>query len=201
MKTAGPTGGGTGFADYLAAGPNRGSRRTREPERKRSGMTGCLTGGMEDLLRRLDAAVEALAPRLAELVAEVSPDEDVVTTREDGTVVMTAPVRFPDGIGRGTVRGGVFRYRTGVRVDITVTHNRVIALADGRPTDRACFLNDFKASTTLGPEATTLPDRFVAQVRDGVRAALSAVEEHNRRHPQPWSRIHVTVREAEMAAR
>jgi hypothetical protein len=164
-------------------------------------MTGCVTGGSADLLRRIDAAVEGLVPQVAALLADIAPDESVTTSREDGTFVLTVPVRFPDGIGRGILRAGVFRYRTQVRIDVSITHNRVIALADGRPTERACFLNDFKASTGLGPDATGLPERFVAQVRDGVRAALAAVEEHNRRYPQPWSRIHVTVAEPEMAAR
>jgi hypothetical protein len=164
-------------------------------------MTGCVTGGSEDLLRRLDAAVEALVPRVADLLTDLFPEADVSASREEGTSVLTVPVRFPDGIGRGTLRAQVFRYRTAARVDLTLTHNRVIALADGRPTDRACFLNDFKASVTLGPNTTTLPDRFVTQVREGVRGALAAVEAHNRRHPQPWSRIHVTAIEEEMATR
>jgi len=164
-------------------------------------MTGCVTGGSEDLLRRLDAAVEALVPRVADLLSDLFPEEDVSSTRDEGTSVLAVPARFPDGIGRGILRAQVFRYRTAARVDLTLTHNRVIALADGRPTDRACFLNDFKASVTLGPNATTLPERFVTQVREGVRGALTAVEAHNRQHPQPWSRIHVTVAEAEMAGR
>ena len=158
-------------------------------------MTGCVTGNGADLLRRLDAAVEGLVPHVATLLAGVCRDHEVSTTREDGVFVVSGPVRFPDGIGEGTVVARLFRYRTSARVDIALVHDRVIALADGRATTRACFLNDFKAAVTLGPSAAELPDSFVRQVVTGVRNALSAVDDHNRRHPQPWSRIRVAAAE------
>lgn len=166
-------------------------------------MTGCVTGRSADLLRQIDAAVDRLVPQVGTLLAGVSHDQDVSTTREDGLRVVSVPARFPDGIGQGTVTARVFRYRTSARVDIALVHNRVIAFADGRPTNRACFLNDFKASVTLDAGATELPEAFVRQVTTGVRVALGAVDEHNRRHPQPWGRIRVAVAEpvSEPAAR
>jgi hypothetical protein len=155
-------------------------------------MTGCVTGNSVNLIRRLDAAVEALVPAVAELLGRLGQGP-VVAGREEGVPTLAVPLRFPDGIGRGQLTARVFRYRTGVRVDLSIAHNRVIALANGRPTDRACFLNDYVASVALGPDDVTLPDKFVARVEAGVRAAVSAVEEHNRQHPQPWSRIRIAV--------
>jgi hypothetical protein len=163
-------------------------------------MTGCVTGRSADLLRQIDATVEGLIPHVAALLAAVSPERDVSTTREEGYYVLSAPVRFPDGVGQGTMVARVFRYRTSARVDIALVHNRVIAFADGRATNRACFLNDFKAAVTLAPDAIDLPENFVRQVTSGVRAALGAVEDHNHRHPQPWSRIRVAAAEPVSAA-
>jgi hypothetical protein len=155
-------------------------------------MTGCVTGNSVNLMRRLDAAVERLMPAVAELLASLAEGQ-VETSREEGVPSLAVPLRFPDAIGRGRLTARVFRYRTGVRVDLAIAHNRVIALANGSPTDRGCFLNDYVASATLGPDDTALPEKFVAAVQAGVRAALTAVEDHNRRHPQPWSRIRVAV--------
>jgi hypothetical protein len=155
-------------------------------------MTGCVTGSSDDLMRRLDAAVASLVPVTANLLASLGRGE-VVTGREDGWHALSVPVVFPDGIGEGRVTARVFRYRTGIRVDIALEHNRVIALGDGQPTGRPCFLNDFVASVTLGPDDHQLPEKYVAQVEAGVRSALTAVEEHNRRYPKPWSRILVAA--------
>jgi len=154
-------------------------------------MTGCVTGNSVNLMRRLDAAVEALVPAVVELLGRVGHGQ-VDTGREDGVHTAGVPLRFPDGIGRGRLTARVFRYRTSVRVDLAIAHNRVIALATGRATDRSCFLNDYVASVTLGPEDAVLPEKFVTRVETGVRAALTAVEDHNRRYPQPWSRIQVS---------
>jgi len=143
-------------------------------------------------MRRLDTAVEALVPGVVELLGRLGQGQ-VETGRDDGVHTASVPLRFPDGIGRGQLTARIFRYRTSVRVDLAIAHNRVIALANGRPTERACFLNDYQASTTLGPDATALPQKFVSRVESGVRTALTAVEDHNRRYPQPWSRIVVTT--------
>jgi hypothetical protein len=155
-------------------------------------MTGCVTGSSVDLLRRLDAAVEALVPSVGELLGRLGRGP-IDTGREDAVHTLGIVLPFPDGVGQGRVIARVFRYRTGVRVDLAIAHNRVIAHGDGRPTDRVCFLNDYVASVTLGPDDVALPDKFVALVETGVRAALTAVEDHNRRHPQPWSRIRVAA--------
>jgi hypothetical protein len=155
-------------------------------------MTGCVTGNSANLMRRLDAAVEALVPAVAEFLSRLGEGQ-VEAGREDGVPSLGIPLRFPDGIGRARLTARVFRYRTGVRVDLAIVHNRVIALANGLPTDRGCFLNDYVACVTLGPDDVTLPEKFVSRVESGVRAALTAVEEHNRRHPQPWGRIRVAA--------
>jgi hypothetical protein len=156
-------------------------------------MTGCVKSDSPELLRRLDAAAESLVPHVRRLLGALSPGQPVTTSLEDGARVISVPVRFPDGIGAGRINARVFRYRNSVRVDLTVLHNRMIALADGRPTGRACFLNDFVASVTLGPDDIELPEKFLTQVETGVSAALDAVDTHNRRYPQPWSRIRVVA--------
>jgi hypothetical protein len=156
-------------------------------------MTGCVAWDPTDLLRRLDAAVERLVPQVAALLGEVAPGSAVSPSRSGNAVTLEAPVRFPDGIGRGAVVARVFRYRTSVRVDIALSHNRKIALADGRPGARVCFLNDYSASTSLGPDAECLPEAFVSEVQSGTQRALTAVDDHNERFPQPWSRIRVAA--------
>ena len=163
-----------------------------DQERDRTIMTGCVTGSSVDLLRRLDAAVEALVPVVGEFLVRLGRGP-LETGREDAVQTLGIALPFPDGIGQGRLTVRIFRYRTGVRVDLAIAHNRVIALGSGRPTDRACFLNDYVASVTLGPDDVALPEKFVTQVETGVRAALTAVEDHNRRHPQPWSRIRVAA--------
>jgi hypothetical protein len=156
-------------------------------------MTGCVAQDSADLLRRLDAVVERLVPRVATLLGSVASAGAVTTARASNAVSLEVRVVFPDGIGRGALVARVFRYRTSVRVDVVLTHNRMIALADGRPGDRPCFLNDFSASVTLGPDAEFLPEAFVSGVRAGVEKAVRAVEEHNGRFPRPWGRIHVAA--------
>lgn len=156
-------------------------------------MTGCVARNPADLLRQLDAAVDRLVPRLVELLGQVAPDATVSATRSQGVHSIEAPLRFPDGIGRGVLTARVFRYRTQVRVDVALAHNRMIARADGQPSQQVCFLNDFSASCTLGPDADELPERFVTEVVTGAQRALAAVDDHNRRFPQPWSRIRVSV--------
>jgi hypothetical protein len=155
-------------------------------------MTGCVTGSSVNLMRRLDATVEALVTPVGEFLLRLGRGR-VATVREDAVQSLSISLLFPDGIGEGRLTARIFRYRTGVRVDLAIAHNRVIALGDGRPTERPCFLNDYVASITLGPDDVALPDKFVSRVEAGVAAALTAVEDHNRRHPQPWSRIRVAT--------
>ena len=156
-------------------------------------MTGCVARDSADLLRRLDGAVERLVPHVTALLGSFPSAGPVTASRAENVVSVEAPVVFPDGIGRGALVARLFRYRTSVRVDVVLTHNRMIALADGRPGDRACFLNDFSASTTLGPDAEELPERFVTKVQSGAEKAVRAVDEHNGRFPRPWGRIHVAA--------
>lgn len=155
-------------------------------------MTGCLTDTRE-LTQRLDEALERLVPSVASLLERLSPAGELVTRAEQRVRILTVPLRFPDGIGRGSVVARVFRYRTSVRLDLEIVHNRVLANAAGVPSQRSSFLNDFVTSVSLGPEAEELPPEFVRRVVTGVRSAITAVETHNRRHPEPWSQMHVVA--------
>lgn len=156
-------------------------------------MTGCLTDNRQDLLKRLDHTVTRLAPEVAALLETLSPGEEARAHREDGAYVLSVSARFPDGIGRGAVVARVFRYRDVARVDLELVHNRMLADAAGAPTARPCFLNDFVASASLTADADGLPEQFRRRVVAGVGAALQAVESHNRRNPQPWSRVRVAA--------
>ena len=62
-------------------------------------------------------------------------------------------------------------YRDLVRVDVEVVHNRMFAKADGSPSDRRCYMNDFVATVTVPPETEQLPPDFERSVLRGVRAA------------------------------
>lgn len=156
-------------------------------------MSGCLTDTRQDLLRRVDGTVTRLAPEVAALLESLSPGDETRAHREDGAYVLSIPVRFPDGVGRGVVVARVFRYRNVARVDLELVHNRVLADASGAATNRQCFLNDFVASTSLPADADGLSEQFRRRVAAGVRAALHAVETHNRRHPEPWSQVRVVA--------
>ena len=156
-------------------------------------MTGCLAATGTDV-RRLGETVERLVPHVAALLQGLSAEGDDVRAHREGNVhVLSVPIRFPDGIGHGAVVARVFRYRTSARVDLEIVHDRLLAAANGRPTGHPCFLNDFVASISLGVDAEELPPEFVRNVRAGVREAVTAVETHNQRHPQPWSRIEVVA--------
>jgi len=155
-------------------------------------MTGCLTDA-RDLTQRLDDAVVRLVPSVAALLERLSSSGELVTRTEHRIQILTVPLRFPDGIGRGSIVARVFRYRTSVRVDLEIVHNRVLANAAGVPSQRPCFLNDFVTSVALGPEAEALPPEFVRQVLTGVRNATAAVESHNKRHPEPWGQVRVVA--------
>jgi hypothetical protein len=68
----------------------------------------------------------------------------------------------------------------------------MLADAVGHAT-RPCFLNDFVDSVSLPPGAEHLPDGFRTRVTHGVREAVAGVDNHNRRHPQPWGRVRVVA--------
>jgi hypothetical protein len=156
-------------------------------------MTGCLTDTRQNLLRRVDDTVTRLVPEIAALLEGLSAEGELRTHRENGGHVLSIPLRFPDGIGHGALVAHVFRYRDVARVDLEIAHDRVLADANGAATLRPCFLNDFVASVSLAAGTEHLPDGFGARVTAGVREAVSAVETHNRRHPQPWGRVRVAA--------
>jgi hypothetical protein len=154
-------------------------------------MTGCISATGQDVLRQVDDTVTRLVPETATLLERLSTDGELRTFRENGEHVLSIPLRFPDGVGHGALVARVFRYRDIARVDVEIVHDRMLADATGVPTSRSCFLNDFVASLSLPAGADRLPDEFRARVTSGVRNAVAAVETHNRRHPQPWSRVRV----------
>ena len=155
-------------------------------------MTGCLTDTRQDLLRRVDDTVTRLVPEVAALLEGLSSSGELRSHQDNGGHVLSIPLRFPDGIGQGALVARVFRYRDVARVDVEVVHNRMLADAVGVAT-RPCFLNDFVDSVSLPPGADRLPDGFRARVASGVRDAVSGVDSHNRRHPQPWGRVRVVA--------
>ena len=118
----------------------------------------------------------------------------VACESEDDGFAFTAPLRFPDGIGIGTVIGKLFRYRERVRLDIEIAHNRVFARPDGGNSDRRCFMNDFVASTSFEKGTDTISNDFHRYVVSGVHAAREAVQRHNRHQTAPWSRVSVASR-------
>jgi hypothetical protein len=155
-------------------------------------MTRCETDNRPGLIRRLDEAVDRLVPSVTDVLRQLGPGEP--SCRLDGGIrVVSTPVRFPDGIGHGAVVARVFRYRTAVRVDVEIQHDRMLATATGNAAERRCFLNDFVASVMLPADVAALPEEFARGVLAGVRAAVSAVESHNRHHKEPWSQIRVVA--------
>ena len=154
-------------------------------------MTGCLDSGLSLARRELDRTIETLAPPVEALLDRLSPDAGVTSETTDAGMRLTVPLRFPDGIGHGTVLADLFRYHDAVRLDITVEHSRRFLRPDGSPSERRCYLNDFQASLTLASGATELPESFVRSVISGVHAAREGVARHNRLHPQPWHQIRI----------
>jgi hypothetical protein len=155
-------------------------------------MTRCATDNRPDLIRRLDETLDRLVPSVTDLLRQLGPAEP--SFKLDGEVrALSIPIRFPDGIGHGDLVARVFRYRTAVRVDVEIQHDRVLATSSGGPTSRHCFLNDFVASVMLSPDAVALPEDFARSVLTGVRAAVHAVEAHNRHHKEPWSQVRVVA--------
>jgi hypothetical protein len=131
-------------------------------------------------------------PSVTDLLRQLAPTEP--SFKLDGEIrTLSVPIRFPDGIGHGGVVARVFRYRTAVRVDVEILHDRMLATSSGSPTTRHCFLNDFVASVMLPADAAALPEEFARRVLAGVGAAVRAVEAHNQHHQEPWSQIRVVA--------
>ena len=156
-------------------------------------MNGCIDSSSSLIYRPLDETVESLAPAVEGLLHRIAPDEVVTREPDEGGYRLAAPVRFPDGIGRGHVVARVFRYRDTVRVDIEIEHNRMLAKPDGRPSDRRCYLNDYIATATYDADARDLAPEFVHSVVRGVRGAIDAVQRHNRAQRVPWGQITVAT--------
>jgi hypothetical protein len=154
-------------------------------------MTGCIESGSSLAYRQLDAALDALAPAVAQLLEQAVGGTAPRCESDGHAHRFVVPLRFPDGIGRGAVVAQLFPYRDQLRLDVEVTHNRVFAGRDGVPSDRRCYLNDFIASTTLSSDARELTPEFVRDVIRGVRRAMDGVQRHNRSQSAPWAQVTV----------
>lgn len=156
-------------------------------------MTGCIESGSSLAYRQLDGTFEALVPALAKVLERAVSGEDVNTESDGKGHRLIAPVRFPDGIGRGSVVAQIFPYRERLRIDIELVHNRCLARSDGSPSDRRCYLNDYVASAVIDADSRELPADFVREVIRGVRLARDGVQRYNREQAAPWSRISVAA--------
>ncbi len=156
-------------------------------------MTGCVESGSSLAYRQLDAALEALAPAVTQLLERAVVGEVPTSEADASGHRFVVPLRFPDGIGRGAVVARLFRYRDNVRLDIELTHNRVFARSDGSPSDRRCYLNDYVASEIMQPDARELAPDFVRDAIRGIRLAQDAVQRHNRDQAAPWARVSVVA--------
>ncbi len=155
-------------------------------------MTGCTESGSAVLQRELDATIEALLPGVESLMQTLAPNEEVACENEETGYAFTVPLRFPDGIGTGSVVAKLFRYRERVRMDIEIAHNRVFARPDGSSSERRCFMNDFIASTSFSAGSEEIPNDLRRYVVSGVHAARDAVQRHNRQQIAPWNQVSVT---------
>jgi hypothetical protein len=154
-------------------------------------MTGCLESGSSLAYRQLDATFDALVPALTKVLERAVAGEDVRSESDGSGYRFVAPVRFPDGIGRGSVIAQIFPYRDRLRIDIELVHNRMLARSDGSASERRCYLNDYVASTTLPIDARELTADFMRDVIRGIRLAKDGVQRYNREQAAPWSRISV----------
>lgn len=129
----------------------------------------------------LDEVVARLVPAVSDLVRRITGGGARALRMGPSHARVSGDLLFPDGVGRGTVVVGVFRYRGDLRVDLAIEHNRVFAGRGGEPSENRCYLNDYVASVTLPPQGDELPVEFVRKVVSGVGAARSAVERYRRR--------------------
>jgi len=157
-------------------------------------MTGCTESGLAVLQRELDETIEKLRPAVESLMEAIASNEVVGCENEDDGFAFTTQLRFPDGVGTGTVVAKLFRYRERVRLDIEIAHNRVFARPDGTTSDRRCFMNDFVASTLFEIGTDTIGNDLHRYVVSGVHAAREAVQRHNRLQTAPWNRVTVASR-------
>jgi len=158
-------------------------------------MHGCVESGSGLLSRPLDETVEALVPAVSALLERAAAGEAVTTESDDSGHRFIAPVRFSDGVGRGSIVCKLFRYRDRVRIDVELVHNRMFTRSDGTPSDRRCYLNDFVASWMVPAGERELSPDFVRSVLRGIRDARDGVQRHNRAQTAPWSQVAVAARD------
>ena len=156
-------------------------------------MSGSIDISSSVLSRELDQTIGRLLPAVEDLLERISNSGIVMIEGHQSEVRVLAPLRFPDGIGRGEVVARLFRWRNTVRIELNVAHNRMLARRDGTSLGRRCFLNDFQASATVDIGSEELPEDFRRQVIAGALAARDAVQRYNRNHRAPWSEIRVTA--------
>ncbi len=156
-------------------------------------MTGCQDSNATLPVVEIDARLESFIPAVVSLLQRITSVKPVVTYAVGTDVKFSSELSFPDGIGEGEIAAELFVYRDAVRLDLHLEHNRVYATANGRPSERRCYLNDFVASVTLDAEQDALPNDFVRGVVAGVTAARDAVRRHNRRAKLPWHEIRVAA--------
>ena len=162
-------------------------------------MTGCNDSNTALGVTELDAPVGNLVPAVVNLLQRVSAIEPTIASEQATEVQVTSALTFPDGIGEGKLVADLFIYRDEIRLDLHIDHNRVFATAEGGPSDRRCYLNDYVASVTLDSQEEQLSSDFVRKVVAGVAAARDAVRRHNRRSQAPWNEIRVAVGETATA--
>lgn len=156
---------------------------------------GCVESGSYLSAQRLDETIEALVPAVTALLQRSTGADNVSCESEAAGYRFTTPIYFPDAIGRGSVLARLFPYRDQVRVDVEVLHNRMFAKADGSPSDRRCYVNDFVATVKVPPESEQLPPDFERCVLRGVHAAREGVQRHNREQTAPWNQVRVAATE------
>jgi hypothetical protein len=159
------------------------------------GTNGCVESGPYEGAQQIEETLEALVPAVAGLIKRSAGTEDVACEAGDTGYRFSAPVYFPDAIGGGSVVARLFHYRDRIRIDVEIVHNRVFAKADGTPSDRRCYMNDFVASVTTDPDVQQLPPDFERSVLRGVRGAREGVRRHNREQTSPWNQVKVAAAE------
>ena len=156
-------------------------------------MTGCQDSNATLSVVEIDGRLESLVPAVVSLLQRITSVKPTVTYTVGTDVKFSSELSFPDGIGEGEIAAELFVYRNAVRLDLHLEHNRVFAMADGNPSERRCYLNDFVASVALDVGQDTIPNDFVRGVVAGVTAARDAVRRHNRRAKLPWNEILVAA--------
>jgi len=110
------------------------------------------------------AALERLVPSVAQLLHRATGQEPVRMSRPaTRDITLTAPLTFPDGIGRGALVATLFAYRGAVRLDIVA---ELLGLSKSPPgMDGSQVLGLWRAGRVEEIEAYCLGDvRLVYEV-------------------------------------